>query len=142
MEVNQWAPILSQVLNSRRTAMSEATGREAYNWAFDWHQQLLQRLMATIGTAIANLGLPYAAAVIDRLQGHLKESVIPAANELKQHDRSDIAELPPPRVGQGLAGIKGKIAGGQQILNTLAEDMTARVIEHVYAKRPGCSPMC
>ncbi|WP_051215302.1 tubulin-like doman-containing protein [Granulicoccus phenolivorans] len=136
MEVNQWAPILSQVLNSRRTAMSEATGREAYNWAFDWHQQLLQRLMATIGTAIANLGLPYAAAVIDRLQGHLKESVIPAANELKQHDRSDIAELP-PRVGQGLAGIKGKIAGGQQILNTLAEDMTARVIEHVYAKASG-----
>lgn len=136
MEANQWVPILNQVLNSRRPAMSEATAREAYNWAFNWHQGLLQRLLNTISTAVAELGLPYAAAVVDRLQGHIKESVIPAAHELKQHDRSDIAEMP-ARVAQGLAGIKGKIAGGQQIMNTLGEDLSARVNEHLYAKASG-----
>lgn len=135
-EASQWSPILQQVLNSRRTMLSEGAAREAYNWAFDWHQALLGRTKQVIGQAIAQLGLPYAGAVVDRLGSHIKESVIPAARELQQHDRSDIAATP-PQVAQALNGVRGKIAGGQQIMTALSDGLAASVNQHLYAKASG-----
>ncbi|MDO5498556.1 MAG: tubulin-like doman-containing protein [Propionibacteriaceae bacterium] len=135
-EASQWTPILTNILNSRRAMLSEGATREAYNWAFDWHQALLGRLMDVIGRSIASLGLPYAAAVIERLRNHIRESVIPAANELRQWDRTDIAAVP-QQVAVALNGIRGKIAGGQQIMTALADGVAATVIQHVYAKASG-----
>ncbi|WP_425310074.1 tubulin-like doman-containing protein [Ammonicoccus fulvus] len=135
-EANQWTPILSNVLNSRRAMLSEGATREAYLWAFAWHQDLLNRLIDTVSAAISDHGLPYASAFVERLRAHLKEAVIPAATELRRWDSNDIAEVP-QQVAIALNGIRGKIAGGQQIMTALSNGVADRVRQHVYAKASG-----
>lgn len=135
-DVAHWTPAMRQTLTSRRAALSDAAAHEANQWAFAWHQDLMRRLIEVIGAAIANLGLPFASAVVDRLSGHLREVVIPAAQELRQFDQGDITGLP-PQVEQTLAGIKGKITGGGQILNQIGEALSSNVLQHIYAKSSG-----
>lgn len=135
-DIAHWTPAMRQTLASRRAALSDAAASEANRWAFTWHQELLQRLITVTSTAIANLGLPFASAMVDRLRSHLREIVIPAAQELRQYDQSDITQLA-PQVEQTLSGIKGKVTGGGQILNQIGESLSNNVLQHIYAKASG-----
>lgn len=135
-EASQWTPILANLLGSRRAMLSEGAARVAYTWAFTWHQALLERLQQVLGQAVARLGLPFAAAVVDRLRSHIKESIVPAAVELRQWDRSDIAAVP-AHVAAALGNVRGRIAGGQSITTQLADGLAATVTQHVYAKASG-----
>ncbi|OYO18160.1 hypothetical protein CGZ93_16175 [Enemella dayhoffiae] len=135
-EASQWNPMLAGVLNARRAALSDGAARVAYNWAFEWHQELLRRLVAVTSQAIANLGLAYATALVERLQQHVKESMIPASLALTQHGRGDIAAMP-QQVGIALNGVRGKIAGGDQIMTALTHGLVDNVQTHLYARASG-----
>lgn len=135
-DIAHWAPAMRQTLAGRRAALSDAAASEANRWAFEWHQGLMRRMIDVTGNAISNLGLPFASAMVDRLRSHLREIVVPAAQELRQYDQSDITALP-PQVDQTLAGIKGKVTGGGQILNQIGEGLTSNVLLHIYAKASG-----
>ncbi|WP_432558924.1 tubulin-like doman-containing protein [Granulicoccus sp. GXG6511] len=135
-EATQWAPILSSTLNSKRANLSDSAARMAYRWAFDWHQALLHRLVDVLGGAIASLGLPYAAAVVERLRNHLRESLVPAATELRRYDQSDIVALS-PQLQSSIANVKGKMTNGQTILTRVADEISASLSQHTYAKASG-----
>lgn len=132
-ESSQWMPILSGVLNARRGAVSEEAERMAYGWAFDWHQQLLNNTLAATEQAISTLGLSYAAALLQRVDAHAKETIIPAAQELSRHDQSDITALP-GNVQATLSGTRGKIVGGAQIVGQISDGLRDNLRNHVYAK--------
>lgn len=132
----QWQVSMASTLNNRRAMLTEAATASAYRWAFEWHQALLDRMIHVIGRAIAQVGLPFASAFVERLRVHLKESVVPAAGDLRQHDRSDIAAIP-PEVARTLGTMRGKIAGGQELMNKLSNGVAMTVTQHIYAKASG-----
>lgn len=135
-EATQWTPILANILNARRLSLSDGANRIAYNWAFEWHQALLRRVIDVIGGAIASLGLPYATAVIGRLSSHIRDSLVPAANELRRYDQSDIVALSPQLQGS-FANIKGKMTNGQAIVSRVADELSASLTQHTHAKASG-----
>ncbi|MGJ3509670.1 tubulin-like doman-containing protein [Enemella sp. A6] len=135
-EAQQWVPILSQVLAAQRGALTEATAQQAYTWSFEFAQGLQQRTVHAVGQAIAQLGLTYAAAVLQRMEAHLKESVIPAAQELSRFDNTDIVALP-PEVTNAIAGMRGKIVNGGQIIDRIASALLNNFHNHMYAKASG-----
>ncbi len=93
---DQWAGYAVQKGAERRKPVAEAVRRAAYEWAFDWHQGLLQRTEAAVGTAVSQLGLPYAGALVERLMSHLGDTVAAGAAEAHRSVvLPDIAELPP-----------------------------------------------
>ncbi|MDO5683577.1 MAG: hypothetical protein Q4G46_12230, partial [Propionibacteriaceae bacterium] len=135
-EASQWAPILTNVLNSRRMSLSDGAARVAYNWAFAWHQELLGRVIDVVSGAIANFGLPFAAAVVERLRADIREWLVPAAGELRRYDQSDIVALS-PQLQSAITNIKGKVTNGQVILTKVAEELSAAWTQHTFAKASG-----
>ncbi len=135
-DVAHWVPSMRQMLASRKNGLQDAAAAEANRWAFDWHQSLMRLLIDVVGGAISRFGLPFAVAFIDRLRQHIREVIVPAAQELRQYDQSDITQLS-PQVEQTLAGIKGKVTGGGQILSQIGDCLSGNVLQHTYAKASG-----
>lgn len=135
-EAQQWVPILSQVLAAQRGVLSDAATQQAYLWAFEFSKALEQRTISAVSQAIAQSGLTYAAAVLQRMETHLKESMILPAQDLSRFDNTDIAGLP-PEVTNVIAGMRGKIVNGGQIIDRIGAALVDNFRNHMYAKASG-----
>ncbi|MFW6598190.1 tubulin-like doman-containing protein [Propionibacteriaceae bacterium Y2011] len=135
-QASQWMVMLQHQLNSRRHPLTEACNAAAYEWAFRWKDELLERIEGVTGEAVTRLGLPYAAAVLDRLSVHLREYVIPGAESLAEHTPPDIVALP-PQVQQTMAGVKGVVSNGAQIHEMITSGIRGHARTQIYAHASG-----
>lgn len=135
-QAGQWMVLLHHQLASRRHALTDACNGAAYEWSFRWKDELLGRIERVTADATTRLGLPYAAAVLQRLSTHLSEYVIPGADALAAHTPTDIVEIP-PQVQQTMAGVKGVVSNGAQIVDLTMDGIRNHARTQVYAHASG-----
>ncbi|NYE72056.1 tubulin-like doman-containing protein [Microlunatus parietis] len=132
-QARQWLEAVQQRSRSRGHVLAEAAGKAAYDWAFAWQQGLLDRLVAVLTEGISRLGLPYAAAVLERLDAHLRGVVIPGTEALGRTDPGSLAELP-SELRQAVAAIKGAITGGDTLVERLVDGVRIKVRTQLYTR--------
>jgi hypothetical protein len=136
MNANQWIPMLRSAVQSRRTSMNEGVQAGAYAWAYNWHQELADRIVAVTADAIAAVGLPYAIALVERLRSHLNDVVLPGTRDLTAHAGGDISAIP-MEVEPTLGMLKKSIPNGQQIVDRVIGSYPAAIRMHLYARAAG-----
>jgi len=86
-----WLQTLKNTLSRVANGTAKQVDDAAYKWAFDWSQSLYQKVLAEVDAAVANMGIPYARALVERLSAYLSGSlssglknVVGPSNELTQ----------------------------------------------------------
>ncbi|MGU3291486.1 tubulin-like doman-containing protein [Williamsia sp. M5A3_1d] len=136
MTASQWVPMLRHGVAMRREAMNQAVQAAAYEWAFQWHQDLASRITDVVGDAIATSGLPYAIAVAERLRSYLTDVVMSSTADLTSHADSDISAIP-STIEPALGMLKKSIPNGPQILENLLGGYPTAVRMHLLARAAG-----
>ncbi len=130
----QWRDYVRSQSAARRQVVTESVSRAAYEWAYDWHQGLLQRIQELVADAISKLGLPYARALVERLGAHLADFIAPNAQLISRPSGStDIAELP-DEVNRTLSGMRGTIANGDALVAAIVESVRSKVRSMLYMR--------
>lgn len=136
MQAAQWVPALQRQLASRRGALNVACSRSAYEWAFHWQSHLLGRTSDVVADAVARFGLPYAVALVERLESHINDFVMPGSQRLSSLGPVDVAALPREIEGT-ILGLRNVIANGPALVGDLFAAMQAQVRTHVMASAAG-----
>jgi hypothetical protein len=131
----QWLPALGQ-LAGRRALVGAEADRAAAIWAFRWHRELQSRVDDVVTDAVSRLGLPYAVALVERLVQHCLHVLAPTAKRLTAHAPADVTAVPPELQGY-LAGLKGPVLNGRQIVDQLSAGYRLQVRNHIYARSAG-----
>lgn len=118
IQVGQWLPVLRQRLVERRTALASGVGQAAHQWAYGWQQGLAGRVVEVVETAVSTFGAPYAIALLDRLEAHLKNTIAPGLKELAGRAPADLVTVPQAFESK-LTGIRGAITNGQDVVDQL-----------------------
>ena len=135
-EARAWAGVAAARLHDHRQIWDNRVYELAYRWAFGWHRQLLDATCNLLRWAMANWGLPYANALLDRVRSHVQDVVIPAAAQLRDQPGEPIAVLGADLERQ-LAGLRGRISNGRQIQEQLANRIVGAMAQHTYARACG-----
>lgn len=133
---NQWVPMLRQAVVNRRTYLAQAAQDAAYGWAYDWHQALARRTETVVSAAIAQFGLPYARALVERLSTHLSTFVLPGAQNLSRMAPGDVAAMP-AEVEPVLGMLKGTIANGVEVIERVLGGYRGQLRQQIYAAAAG-----
>lgn len=131
-ESRQWVTVLRTQLASRRGAVTAAASTNAYDWAYGWHQALARRTIATVEQAVGLHGLPYAAALVQRLREHV-EHLISGLHDLGTHAQPSVRTVP-PAFDEITGGLKGVLTNGQAILAKVMDLVRAETRTQVYAQ--------
>ncbi|MCZ4079982.1 hypothetical protein O1W68_18710 [Rhodococcus sp. H36-A4] len=127
-----WVPEVHRNLNGRRSALLSGAQNAAYSAAFRWHLDFADKLEKVVGDAVAELGLPYATALVKRVSKYMQNVVLPTAQDLAKQAPGDIAE-PPEDVRATLAALKGTLSNAQEVVVSVL-DGTRRIVERqIYA---------
>ncbi len=112
-DAHQWLAGLQGLLGSRRQRLAAASANTAYRWAYGWAPALEARIVAEVGFALAQFGIPYARAVLERLEGVISDQLLPRMVALSQIQVGDPATIP-AQFEQQVVGIRGVITNGRR----------------------------
>lgn len=126
---------LRQQLTERRVKVREAAEKAAYGRAYAWIEGLANSVLDEVTTSVARFGLPYAIALIDRVEAHLRNLVMPQAGSMTNFAPNDITEISQHDAGV-IEGIRGAIVNGQQIFTTVLQSVLTPVRSHLLSH--GC----
>lgn len=132
----QWLDAAGRFLSNSRPGLQSGVEEVAYKWAFNWTQDLHQRILATVRLAIPRFGLPYARAVLDRLEKYLSEQLIPRLSDTSAQAAADPGVLPPQFLHQ-MQAVKGTIANGHALAGQLVELVTRAVYGNTLLRSAG-----
>jgi hypothetical protein len=126
---------LRQQLRERQVRAREAAERAAYSRAFAWAEGFANRVLDEVTQSIGRFGLAYAIALIDRVEAHLRNLLMPQAESMTRFAPNDITELNSQDTGV-IEGIRGAIVNGQQIFITAMQSLMNPVRAHLLSH--GC----
>jgi len=129
----QWLQAVSQHLAVNRAAINSAVSKSAYRWAFNWVPGLEQRLVDEVADATAQFGLPYARALLARVQALVENLLQPALQDLAGYPTDDPSTLP-NSVSTPVSGMKGAIVNPDGITQALLEGIGAQLRQNIYAR--------
>ncbi|MEV8359745.1 tubulin-like doman-containing protein [Microbacterium sp. NPDC076895] len=132
-DAQQWLRAVSEHFPARRTEITTAVGDAVYRWAFEWFEDLETRLVTEITRAIEQYGLPYARAVLGRIQAVVQSSLLPSLQGLAGHPVDDPARLP-ASVATPLSGMKGSILNPDGVIQSLFEGVAAQLRPSIYGR--------
>jgi hypothetical protein len=132
-EGGQWVGTLRAQLTSRRRAVTDRSDAAAYEWAFGWQQDLVRRALEVVGESVALHGLPYGAAVVDRMRDHIDDFVMPGLRDLATHAKPNVQTVPPEFEG-AVGGLRGIIANGHLITTKVLDLVRNETRTQVYAR--------
>jgi hypothetical protein len=132
VSAEQWVPIFRQAVVNRRAALAQACDDAAYAMAFAWHRDFAERVEQVIATAAADLGLPYARAVIDSLRRYLDDVLAGSLTRLGSMGPADVAALT-PQVEAALGSLRGVMSNTDQVLSSALNGFRSSVRRHLYA---------
>ena len=115
----QWLPTLKTRLRDRKAAMAAGVSQAAHQWAYGWQQSFVDRLAGVTETSVAAFGVPFATAMIDRLEAYLANVVIRGLDELSRRGPQEISAVPQDFENK-VSAIRGAIANGQEIVDQLS----------------------
>jgi hypothetical protein len=132
-DARQWLQAVSQHLTVSRAAINSAVSKAAYRWAYEWVPALEQRLVDEVAHAIAQFGLPYARAVLARIQTIIENSLQPALQALAEYPIDDPAKLP-EAVSTPVSAMRGPILNPDGITQVLLEGIAGQLRQNIYAR--------
>jgi hypothetical protein len=130
VQAQQWLTALNHRLAARAPDLAAAAEAAAGRMAFMWHRRLLDLVEREVSLTVAGLGLPYAVAVVERLQRHVRDVIAPGADQLA--GRPQIVTVA-PELQTMLARLRGAIGNGRQIMNNLVTGCRDNVHGYVHA---------
>ncbi len=133
LQAAQWVPALRRRLESLSAEIRGKANAVALRLAFDWHQRLIDEVEQVVAAAVAELGLPYAVAVVERMARHSRELVGPAAARLAGMPRPDVTAVP-ATVDPMLSRLKGQVANGRQLVRLVLDGCRTQVALQVEAR--------
>jgi hypothetical protein len=132
ISAEQWVPMFRQAVANRRAALTQACDDAAYAMAFTWHRTFADHVEQVVATATAELGLPYARAVITRLRRYLEEVLAGSLARLGSMGPGDVVALP-PQVEAAVGSLRGVMSNADQVLSTAVDGFHSTVRRHLYA---------
>ncbi|BBZ36010.1 tubulin-like doman-containing protein [Mycolicibacterium confluentis] len=132
MNAEQWTPIFRQALHNRRGELARACAEAAYAMAYAWHNEFADRLERMVGVAVANLGLPYARELVDKLRRYIDDALAPGIAQLGSMGPPDIVAVP-PQVDAALRSLHGVMTNADQVLGTALDGFRASVRRQLFA---------
>lgn len=133
---NQWVPEIERALGQRRQPLVSAAEHHAVTHAFIWHRLLVDRIEGTVANAVADVGLPYATAVVSRLRTYLKDVVRAGAEDLTRLAPADIT-VRTAETAQAFASLNGLIASDAESVDMLLGNCRGNVQRQLYASLSG-----
>jgi hypothetical protein len=133
LQAAQWVPALRHRMSALSPDVRAKANAVATRLAFDWHQRLLSEVEQVVAAAIAELGLPYAVAIVDRLARHGRELIGPAADRRAALPRPDVTAIP-ARVDPLLSKLKGPVRNGRQLVRELLDGCRENVALQIDAR--------
>ncbi|MGV1004891.1 MAG: tubulin-like doman-containing protein [Candidatus Nanopelagicales bacterium] len=67
---DQWLTAVTSQVGQREGEVRSQIEHAAHQWGVSWYKALVRRVEDEIGAAVSTLGLPYAAALLERLRHH------------------------------------------------------------------------
>lgn len=132
LNASAWVPEVQRTLQGRRSAMLTGAQNAAYSHAFRWHLDFADRLEQVVGAAVAELGLPYATALVKRVSKYMQNVVLPTAQDLARQAPADISE-PPEDVRSTLAALRGNLANAQEVVLSVLDGARRATERQIYA---------
>lgn len=136
MNAKQWVPLVYNSVGARRGALQQAARQTANRHAFMWHQRVAASIERVVAEAIAEIGLPYATALVNRLTTHLKNIIGPASADLARMRPADIVASN-SETDRTLASLKGTIIQGGPILESVLNGYRQNIQQEIYASLSG-----
>lgn len=130
---NQWTDGVTRVLDSQRESLLLAARNTGEIEAFKWQNAFVTRLEAAVTAALGDQGLPYATGLLKAVRTTLKDVVVPSGPDLLAHAPGPRVADMDPGVTSTLAGMKGKLSSGAQILDRILGTTTSAVQTQLYA---------
>jgi hypothetical protein len=134
----QWLPALRQFLIERKAVIASAAAETAYRWSFTWSKGLHERILAQVEEAVGLFGLPYARAMVDRLDTLFRDQLAARLAELSARGVADLG-LVPTKFETDVATSKGNLANGPQLLKSLVGLFTEQTKDTVYLRAAGAA---
>lgn len=129
---NQWVPELERALAQRRSSLLTAAEHHAVAHAFQWHRQFVEQIERTVAGAIAEVGLPYATAMVTRLRSYLKDVVAAGAEDLTRQAPSDLTART-QETAQVLASLNGLIGADAEYIDLVLASCRGNIYRQLYA---------
>ncbi|QCB96205.1 hypothetical protein E5206_04070 [Arthrobacter sp. PAMC25564] len=131
----QWLPVLRQKLQERKVAVTAGTSEAAYAWAYDYKDVLLGHFMSQIEQAVTQFGLPYARAIVERLEALLRDQLVVTLKEMANHGMPNVAAIPGQFENE--VGQMNVIANGQSVIDRLAGLIRGQATDLLFAQAAG-----
>ncbi|PZU02170.1 MAG: hypothetical protein DI630_09320 [Gordonia sp. (in: high G+C Gram-positive bacteria)] len=132
MNAGHWVSSVHHALSDRRQALLDGSNEQAYSWSYRWHVTFAQRLEVVTTRAIAQLGLPYATALVKRVSQYMQNVVLPSTQDLAKYGPSDVTDLP-DEVTSTLNGLRGNLTSTSEILARVLEGSQRTIERQIYA---------
>ena len=129
----QWLAALRRFFVERKPALVGAVNDAAVTWCFDWSAGLHERVLRQVEAAVNEFGLPYARALVDRLEAVCRDQLTAHLGQLAALESADLGQLPPTFETE-VAAIRGTIGNGPALISRLANVVTTQVNALIYAR--------
>ncbi|PXW31295.1 UNVERIFIED_CONTAM: tubulin-like protein [Williamsia faeni] len=132
LNAGHWVANVRHALTDRRQSLLDGSNEAAYSWSYRWHIAFAQRLESVTTSAIADLGLPYATALVKRVSQYMQNVILPSAQDLAKYRPADVTELP-DEVNSTLNGLRGNLTSTSEILARVLEGSQRTIERQIYA---------
>lgn len=131
----QWLQALRQFVTQRKAPLSLHADDAAYRWAFTWAAGLHDRIVDEIDAATALFGLPYARAVLARVETTIAEQLLEGLAFLARSG-PDLGRVP-PKLEDEVTAIRGTIAGGHGLVDHFVTSHRGSITDSLYSRSAG-----
>lgn len=132
IQAAQWLPALRQRLQERKPALTNGTVESAYQWGYNYKSVLLTRFTALIEDAVAQFGLPYARAIVERLETLLREQLIVTLKGMAALAQPNVTAVPQNFEGE-IARMK-VIENGPSVVDRLMGALRGQTTDLLYSQ--------
>lgn len=130
VNARQWLGGLHSRLQERRAPLTNAVVEAAYQWGFNYKEQLLARFTAVVQEAVTQFGLPYARVVVTRIESLLREQLLSELATMASYGAGPVATIPPQFDNE--IGVMKVIANGRAVADRLVDALRGQTATLLY----------
>jgi len=127
-----WAQAVRHKLTDAASALERDANNASYSWAYAYDKGFQQRALDVVSNAIADFGLPYARAMVDKLAEHLRQIAGAARDAERTYSSVSLAQVDPDTDSALSALGRNVLHGGEQLLQKVTNGLSSRIRARLY----------